>query len=231
MNPTSKLRLATGSAEDPQGAHPKVLSPLRKWRWFAALLLLVALAVIASMRAEQRKFAELLERAESAWLLVIVALQIGTYACLVHVWAAVIRRVNHSSPSPYWLARLALAELFTDQALPSARAFISFISVSVGATTLRMAMPPASFARRSWSFSVSLSLVEFSICARSSATRALILFLRPPIDDRCRVLVESDPSRAPQIGDGDVLELSLELFADDVSARQRRDIGKHLPNG
>ena len=118
MNPTSKL-LATGSPEAPEGAVSEVRSPLRKWRWFAALLLLVALVMIASTRAEQRRFTELLERAEPAWLLVMIALQVGTYACLVHVWGAVIRRVNHSSPSPYWLARLALAELFTDQALPS----------------------------------------------------------------------------------------------------------------
>ncbi len=94
-------------------------SPVRRWQWIAALLVFGALVAIASKRAEPRRFAVLLERAEPAWLLAIVALQIITYACLVHVWSWVIRRVNGKAPSPLSLVGLALAELFTDQALPS----------------------------------------------------------------------------------------------------------------
>jgi hypothetical protein len=47
----------------------------------------------------------------------------------------------------------------------STRCFFSFISVSVAAPTLTTATPPASFARRSWSFSRSKSESVFSISA------------------------------------------------------------------
>jgi glycosyltransferase 2 family protein len=90
-----------------------------RWRWLAALLVLGTLVVVASMHAEERRFAELLGRAQPAWILAIVLLQLATYGCLVHVWAKVIRRVNGAAPSRLVLVELALAELFTDQALPS----------------------------------------------------------------------------------------------------------------
>src|SRR6476469_2450563 len=56
----------------------------------------------------------------------------------------------------------------------STRCFFSFISVSVAAPTLTTATPPASFARRSWSFSRSKSESVFSISAFSCLIRALI---------------------------------------------------------
>ena len=46
------------------------------------------------------------------------------------------------------------------------------MSASVSAPTLTTATPPASFAKRSWSFSVSYSLSDCSICLRICATRA-----------------------------------------------------------
>ena len=59
------------------------------------------------------------------------------------------------------------------------RSFFSFISVSVAAPTLMTATPPASFARRSCSFSRSKSEVVRSIAPRISLTRAAIACLSP----------------------------------------------------
>ena len=59
------------------------------------------------------------------------------------------------------------------------RSFFSFISVSVAAPTLMTATPPASFARRSCSFSLSYSLVVTPICARIWDTRSLMACWSP----------------------------------------------------
>ncbi len=56
----------------------------------------------------------------------------------------------------------------------STRAFRSFISVSVAAPTLIWATPPASLARRSWSFSRSYSLSVVLISRRIASVRPLI---------------------------------------------------------
>ena len=61
----------------------------------------------------------------------------------------------------------------------SIRSFISFISVSVAAPTLITATPPASFARRSWSFSRSKSDVVASSSLFITFTRSLIAALSP----------------------------------------------------
>ncbi len=61
----------------------------------------------------------------------------------------------------------------------SMRIFFSFISTSVAAPTLITATPPASLARRSWSFSRSKSEVVFSIWARIWAMRSWMAFLSP----------------------------------------------------
>jgi glycosyltransferase 2 family protein len=98
---------------------PRTALPGGKWRWLAGFLVLAALVAIFSARVEERRFAVVLERAQPAWLLAIVLLQIVTYGCLVRVWSKVIRRVDAKSPSAASLVSLALAELFTDQALPS----------------------------------------------------------------------------------------------------------------
>ena len=63
----------------------------------------------------------------------------------------------------------------------SRRSFLSFSSTSVAAPTLITATPPASFARRSCSFSLSNWEVVSGICALICSTRALIsAFLPPP---------------------------------------------------
>src|SRR6267142_84203 len=61
----------------------------------------------------------------------------------------------------------------------STRCFFSLSSTSVAAPTLMTATPPASFARRSWSFSLSKSLVVSSICALICLTRAMICSCLP----------------------------------------------------
>ena len=61
----------------------------------------------------------------------------------------------------------------------STRYFLSFISTSVAAPISTTATPPASFARRSCSFSRSKSDVVSAICFLSCATRAEICALSP----------------------------------------------------
>ena len=61
----------------------------------------------------------------------------------------------------------------------SMRYFLSFISTSVAAPISMTATPPASFARRSWSFSLSKSDVVLLICCLIWATRSSIAFLSP----------------------------------------------------
>ena len=62
----------------------------------------------------------------------------------------------------------------------STRCFFSFISVSVAAPTLTTATPPASFARRSWSFSRSKSESVVSISERIWLIRPSICDFSPP---------------------------------------------------
>lgn len=87
--------------------------------WVVGVLVLVALVVAWRGLGEERRFAEVLQNAEPAWLLATAALQIATYLCLARAWSIAIARGGGVPPRTWSLVRLALAELFTDQALPS----------------------------------------------------------------------------------------------------------------
>ena len=104
-----------------QGAGAKP-APSNRGRWFAlasGLVMLAAIVVVVSKRDEGLRFADLVQRAHPAWLLVAVALQLGTYACAAGVWQRVLAR-QKIQRSLWQLIPLGIAKLFMDQVVPSA---------------------------------------------------------------------------------------------------------------
>ena len=94
---------------------------LPKWvrvAWLPGALLLAALLAVSLRYGESARFAELLQRAEPAWLLVGVILQLGTYFC-----TAVILRLGLSRSGTKVRMRslvpLGPMKLFIDQVVPT----------------------------------------------------------------------------------------------------------------
>jgi uncharacterized membrane protein YbhN (UPF0104 family) len=87
-------------------------------RWLVGLLLLCGLVVVVLHRSEIEQFARLAREARPVWLWAGVALQVGTYFCVAGAWGVALRRMGRpvSLPSLGWLA---VAKLFSDQAMPS----------------------------------------------------------------------------------------------------------------
>ena len=67
---------------------------------------------------EIEHFAKLAREAKPGWLLVALLLQFGTYVCTAAIWEQGLHYVNIGQ-SFISFVPLALAKLFTDQALPS----------------------------------------------------------------------------------------------------------------
>lgn len=91
----------------------------RALRWVVALAAVVLVWTIATNRGEGPRVLELAGHAEPAWLILAVLLQIVTYAASAAVLHRPLRAC-HVRLGLAPLARLGLAKLFTDQALPSA---------------------------------------------------------------------------------------------------------------
>jgi uncharacterized protein (TIRG00374 family) len=96
--------------------------PGRRWtallRWLPGTALLAGLAIVALRQVEWARFSEILSRAEPAWILVAILLQIGTYVCA----AATLQRgikASGVSRSLLGLVPLGLAKLFVDQVVPT----------------------------------------------------------------------------------------------------------------
>lgn len=86
--------------------------------WLSGLLILGGVVVVALHFTELEKLAELARKAEPAWLLLAVALQMGTYFAAAGAWWIVLKRSKQ--PRNYLdMVPLGLAKLFTDQALPT----------------------------------------------------------------------------------------------------------------
>ena len=110
----------------------------------------------------------------------------------------------------------------------STRCFFSFISVSVAAPTLTTATPPASFARRSCSFSRSKSESVFSISFLIWSMRPLMaLGITGAVDDRGVVLCHDDATGAAELRELRVLELEAHLLGDHLAASEDRDVLEH----
>lgn len=80
--------------------------------------MLAAVVIVAARHGETGRFAELLESARPAWLLVAAALQLATYACAGAIWWLVLRRAGTKQPLRR-LFFLSIAKVFADQAVPS----------------------------------------------------------------------------------------------------------------
>ena len=110
----------------------------------------------------------------------------------------------------------------------SMRCFFSLSSTSVAAPTLMTATPPDSFARRSWSFSLSKSQSEFSISALSWLMRALMSSSAPaPSMIVVFSLVTLTVLARPSIVQRHALELHAELLGDDLAAGDDGDVLEH----
>ncbi len=90
-----------------------------RYGWAIGLLAIGALVLVARNHAEPREIARVVEDARPAWLVVAAALQLATYPCIAIIWANAIRRSGERAPSFWRLVRLSVAELFTDQTIPS----------------------------------------------------------------------------------------------------------------
>jgi uncharacterized protein (TIRG00374 family) len=93
-----------------------------RWRrragWSASVLLLGGVVIGAAHLAEARELLRLLERAEPGWLLLAALFQALTYVAAGGAWGSVVARAGQPLPLRQ-LVRLAVAKLFTDQAVPS----------------------------------------------------------------------------------------------------------------
>jgi uncharacterized protein (TIRG00374 family) len=83
------------------------------------LLLLAAVILVVAKAGEGRKFVELVQRAEPAWLLLAVAYQVATYIVAGGVWHIVLIRFGVKIPMRA-LAALGLAKLSIDKIIPAA---------------------------------------------------------------------------------------------------------------
>lgn len=86
--------------------------------WSFALLVLAALTGSVIHLSELEHFTALLAAARPQWLLVALALQLGTYASEAAIWYLLLRLIGHRQR---WtaLVPLSLAKLFADQAVPT----------------------------------------------------------------------------------------------------------------
>lgn len=105
-NAPAELRLIAGS----------------RWRrilsWGFGLAALGAVILATLQFGSIDRFFQLARTARPEWLLLAVAAQAATYLCAADVWRRLLLRTGHRR-SLIDLAPLAVAKLFTDQALPS----------------------------------------------------------------------------------------------------------------
>jgi len=86
--------------------------------WVFGLGLLIAVVMFATHQSQEMAFAQLVLKAQPAWLIVAILLQTGTYMTDARIWQRVLDRANISRPLQSYVG-LALAKLFMDQAIPS----------------------------------------------------------------------------------------------------------------
>lgn len=87
--------------------------------WLFAGLAIAALVVVIFARAEISEVLRLLRHAQVTWLLAAFGLQMLTYVAAAGVWYVALKPTRHRQPLS-GLVRVALAMLFSNQAMPSA---------------------------------------------------------------------------------------------------------------
>lgn len=90
----------------------------RRVSWLLGLALLGTVVAVVARRSEAEAFVRVAQEAEPWWLLLAVGLQAGTYVVHGQVWRHLARAAGHRLPW-HTAARVSLAKLFIDQALPS----------------------------------------------------------------------------------------------------------------
>ncbi|HVY31947.1 MAG TPA: lysylphosphatidylglycerol synthase transmembrane domain-containing protein [Polyangiaceae bacterium] len=114
--PQTLLARTAPSVATPVAARARV--GITSLGWLVGLAALAAVIAVALHFSEGREFVHLAQDAQPAWLVVAIALQLGTYASEGEVWQRVARACAISlRRSTTW--RLSVAKLFVDQALPS----------------------------------------------------------------------------------------------------------------
>ena len=92
----------------------------RGWlRWLLGAALLGGVILVALRFADAQRLVEVMRHAAPGWLVVALALQLGTYAAEGEGWRVTVRAGGASFPRAVgW--RASLVKLFVDQAVPSA---------------------------------------------------------------------------------------------------------------
>jgi uncharacterized protein (TIRG00374 family) len=103
------------------GATERERHPLlrRVLSWLPGVLLLAGLVAVVNHAGEGQRFAEMLEQARPAWLLVGALLQAVTYVCAAAVWQRPLRK-GRARCTVRSLVPVAIARLFVDQVVPTA---------------------------------------------------------------------------------------------------------------
>lgn len=87
--------------------------------WILGLAMLAAVVIAALHFTDERELLRIAERAQPWWLAVAIMLQAGTYFAQGETWRMVALAAGLAVPSSVTY-KLSLAQLFVDQALPSA---------------------------------------------------------------------------------------------------------------
>jgi uncharacterized protein (TIRG00374 family) len=101
-------------------SHPPA-RPARGMRWMSWLFgaaLLIGVAMLASQREQQLRFAELITRSRPEWLLLGFLLQLGTYVAEARIWQHSLLRARFARPLRSYIG-LGLAKLFLDHTVPT----------------------------------------------------------------------------------------------------------------
>ncbi len=99
----------------PTGPRPALITLRRLW---LGLLLLSALIAAVTHFGDIKHFLAQMQRAEPAWLVVALLLQVATYFSVAELWRRALLRGKARVPLAS-LVPLGLAKLFSDQALPT----------------------------------------------------------------------------------------------------------------
>lgn len=128
---------------------PGLTAPAQSWprgtwlssilRWLAGTVILVGVIVLIFHFGDVQIFVLVLRHTKVTWLMGAIACQAATYACAAAIWFRSLQRAD--APQRFiTLLKLALVELFSNQAVPSA-GFSGSLMVVNGLTRRGVATP------------------------------------------------------------------------------------------